>query len=372
MITLRPFTTTDYAAWLPGALADLAREKVASGQWQADEAPQRAAADHAALLPDGLATAGHHFWALIDGAGQQVGMLWVAQQLRFGQPVAYVYNIQIDTAHQRQGHARSALLALQAECRHRGWQGVALHVFGHNAGARALYAGLGFEPTNLNLFQALHDGVPGEGGAKDNAHHAQAFTLAQAQADIRAGYLLGAPGAAVSGTVWLLSGWLGSQVALGQAVLALLVGGALIHPASVLLAKACGARGGHTPGNRLGRLAGEVTIWMLLGITMALALYTLQPQWFYPAMLAVIGGRYLSFQTLYGLRSYWMLGAALALVGVATLLLRAPPAVAALAGGALEWAFAVWLWRCAGACNGKAWTADADACARVAVGGAER
>jgi hypothetical protein len=34
--------------------------------------------------------------------------------------------------------------------------------------------------------------------------------------------------------------------------------------------------------------------------------------WFFPAMLMVIGGRYLSFAVVYGLRTYWALGASLA------------------------------------------------------------
>jgi predicted GNAT family acetyltransferase len=31
----------------------------------------------------------------------------------------------------------------------------ALHVFGHNTTAQALYAKLGYSPTNINLFKAL-------------------------------------------------------------------------------------------------------------------------------------------------------------------------------------------------------------------------
>jgi hypothetical protein len=33
--------------------------------------------------------------------------------------------------------------------------GVGLHVFGHNAGARALYEALGYQPTNINMFKPL-------------------------------------------------------------------------------------------------------------------------------------------------------------------------------------------------------------------------
>jgi len=36
-----------------------------------------------------------------------------------------------------------------------GLSGIALHVFGHNSGAQALYASLGYQITNLNLFKPL-------------------------------------------------------------------------------------------------------------------------------------------------------------------------------------------------------------------------
>jgi RimJ/RimL family protein N-acetyltransferase len=41
-----------------------------------------------------------------------------------------------------------------------GLSGIALHVFGHNHGAQALYAKLGFVATNINLFKSLvHQGT---------------------------------------------------------------------------------------------------------------------------------------------------------------------------------------------------------------------
>lgn len=58
-------------------------------------------------------------------------------------------------------------------------------------------------------------------------------------------------------------------------------------------------------------------------------------------MLFVIGGRYLTFATLFGARIYWICGLALALAGYALVQLQAPPAAAAFTGSALEAGFAV-------------------------------
>ncbi len=67
-----------------------------------------------------------------------------------------MFNIDIEPAHRRRGHASRAFLALEDELRRLGLSGVALHVFGHNPGAQALYAKLGYRPTNINMFKAIH------------------------------------------------------------------------------------------------------------------------------------------------------------------------------------------------------------------------
>ena len=53
-------------------------------------------------------------------------------------------------------------------------------------------------------------------------------------------------------------------------------------------------------------------------------------------MLLVIGGRYFTFQSLYGVRLYSLCGAALCFADIALALFRAPTAVSALSGAAIE------------------------------------
>ena len=69
-----------------------------------------------------------------------------------------MYDIAVHPGHQRQGHATRAFAALEDEVRRRGLAGIALHVFGHNAGAQALYCRLGYQTTNINMFKPLHSG----------------------------------------------------------------------------------------------------------------------------------------------------------------------------------------------------------------------
>ena len=100
-----------------------------------------------------------------------------------------------------------------------------------------------------------------------------------------------------------------------RGVWALLIGGMLIHPASVLLVKGLGRSGKHSPGNPLGSLALAATFWLVLSCVLAYVVSILRIEWFFPAMLFVIGGRYLVFATIFGTRTYWACGAALALAG---------------------------------------------------------
>jgi hypothetical protein len=166
-------------------------------------------------------------------------------------------------------------------------------------------------------------------------------TIQQAQADMRQGYLSGAPGVLVSGLVWLSAGLVAALHAPRTAVLVLLLGGAAIFPLALALTKVLGASGKHASGNPLGGLAAEGTFWMLAGCAIAYGMHVVRIEWFFPTMLLVIGGRYLTFHTLYGLRVYWACGAVLCVAGVALALARAPAATSALAGAVIEIIFAM-------------------------------
>lgn len=165
-------------------------------------------------------------------------------------------------------------------------------------------------------------------------------TLAAAQRDMRLGYLGGAPGALVSGMVWAVAGCVATWISPQRAVWALFVGGVFIHPGAVLLTRLLGRAGRHAPGNPLAALALVTTFWMIMMLPLAYGVSLLRIDLFFPAMLFVIGGRYLCFHTLFGNRLYWIFGAVLALAGYGLATLNAPVALGAFAGAAIEITFA--------------------------------
>lgn len=168
-------------------------------------------------------------------------------------------------------------------------------------------------------------------------------SILDAQKDMRTAYYSGAPGVLVSGLTWLIAGLVARFSTPQSGIVTLVIGGMFIFPVSVLLCKAIGCSGKHDKSNPLASLSIEGTVWMLLSIPIAIGTAFYNLNWFFPAMLLIIAGRYLTFSTLYGMRVYWLLGAVLALASIALLLFSVPAYVAAITGAVLECAFSILL-----------------------------
>ena len=165
------------------------------------------------------------------------------------------------------------------------------------------------------------------------------LTFAAAQEDMRTAYLGGAPGLFVSGSVWAVAGGVSLLRSPQAAVWALYIGGALIHPIAGLLTRMLGRSGRHAPGNPLGALALATTVWMIMMLALAYGIALWRIELFFPAMLFVIGGRYLTFATLFRNKLFWVCGALLGLAGYALATQHAAPAIGAFTGAAIEIAF---------------------------------
>ena len=159
MTTLFPMSEAVFAEYMAKSIPDFAREKVASGQWSRESALELSRRGFETLLPQGLATPDNHIFE-IRFETETVGMLWFAVQERAGQKIAYVYDVMIDPVQQRKGHGTRAFLALEDKARTLGLSGIALHVFGHNPDAHALYVRLGFQPTNISMYKPIGPALP--------------------------------------------------------------------------------------------------------------------------------------------------------------------------------------------------------------------
>jgi len=168
-------------------------------------------------------------------------------------------------------------------------------------------------------------------------------TFKEAQTDMCKGYANGSIGIIVSGLTWLIAAVIAYQYTAKQAVWTLLIGGMFIHPVGVLLSKAIGLSGKHTKGNPLGNLAMEGTIFMILCLPLAYGLSLQHVEWFFQGMLVIIGGRYLTFSSIYGIKLYWILGAVLGLAAYLLFYFKVQAFGSLLTGSLIEISFGVFM-----------------------------
>jgi ribosomal protein S18 acetylase RimI-like enzyme len=145
-----------FGPYVQASIAGYAEDNVASGRWPCEGALERSRAEFESLLPLGLATPDNHIFEIraVEG-GPAVGAIWIAVQERGGLRTAFVFDVAIHAAWRRQGHAMRAFQALENLGRELGVASIGLHVFGHNPGAQALYAKLGYQVTGINMQKVL-------------------------------------------------------------------------------------------------------------------------------------------------------------------------------------------------------------------------
>jgi ribosomal protein S18 acetylase RimI-like enzyme len=132
---------------------DYARETANVSSLSIEEGRKAAARQFEQLLPDGIASKGHHFWRIVNDNGNAVGDLWVLVESEKAR--AFIYFVGIDEEYRGQGYSRAAMLALETTVKPLGAQHIDLNVFGDNTVAVRLYESLGYKPTAMNMRKEL-------------------------------------------------------------------------------------------------------------------------------------------------------------------------------------------------------------------------
>lgn len=145
----RRMTEDEYGPWLAHTKEGYARTWVERGVGE-EEARRKAERDHAALLPDGVATP-DVLLSVLEHAGERVGTLWLAQR----PDGAFVFDVEVADGHRGRGHGRSLMLLAEADSIAAGATRIGLNVFARNTAALGLYASLGYEPTTYYLYKQL-------------------------------------------------------------------------------------------------------------------------------------------------------------------------------------------------------------------------
>ncbi|WP_103535766.1 GNAT family N-acetyltransferase [Streptomyces sp. SM11] len=153
-LTSRAMSEEEFAAWRQDAVRTYAQDWADRGV-PPEQARRKSETDHAALLPDGLATKGVRFRMLLH-AGEVVGHVWVAlRELPTGGPSGFVFDVEVREEHRGRGHGRALMLVAEDVTRAWGADRLGLHVFASNTPALRLYESLGYTTTRYNLAKAL-------------------------------------------------------------------------------------------------------------------------------------------------------------------------------------------------------------------------
>ncbi|MDF3835779.1 GNAT family N-acetyltransferase [Cupriavidus basilensis] len=154
MIELHAFTEKEFIPFSLRSVREYATNMTRSGDWDAAAALSDATDLFQRLLPAGLHTPGHHFFAIRNQATSEfLGDAWILMDRL--QKSAFIYDLHILPHRRNQGHASHALHAIETFARAQGLSVIQLHVFGHNQAAQKLYGKLGFTASRITMVKNL-------------------------------------------------------------------------------------------------------------------------------------------------------------------------------------------------------------------------
>jgi ribosomal protein S18 acetylase RimI-like enzyme len=107
------------------------------------------------LVREGRPIAGQQlFWVENPETGERIGRVWLGERFR-GQPIGFLYEVEIEPAFRGRGLGREAMLLVEEEARRRGFTEIRLNVFGGNEVARSLYRSLGYAEFAIGMRKRL-------------------------------------------------------------------------------------------------------------------------------------------------------------------------------------------------------------------------
>ncbi len=150
MIRLDPMGQEELHRFLNWLIRDYADAHVRAGQWDPATALEQSRVEIEKLLPKGIETPDHFVRSAFDAAtSSKVGEAWYNLRQDGRLTILWIYWIGVEAQFRRRGYGEMILRELEGEAKRLGASRIALHVFGDNTGARALYSKMGYSETNV-------------------------------------------------------------------------------------------------------------------------------------------------------------------------------------------------------------------------------
>jgi len=140
--------------------------------------------------------------------------------------------------------------------------------------------------------------------------------ISEAQKEMRVRFVGGSYGQFVSGVLWLASAGLAKWSSPRAAITMLVVGGFFIFPLTELLVRLGGVKGWIGENNSLRELGMQVAFVLPASMPLLVPVGLYRLNWFYPAMMILLGAHYLPFVFLYGMRMFGILAGLLVVGGI--------------------------------------------------------
>jgi hypothetical protein len=170
--------------------------------------------------------------------------------------------------------------------------------------------------------------------------------IQDAQREVRSVYVGGFWGQLVASVIWMMSAALGTWVTPKASILTIVIGGFFIFPVTQMLLRLSGHRASLSRENPFNSLAMQVAFVLPLSMLLLVPVGLYRLNWFFPALIVLVGAHYLPFSSLYGTRMFLFLSAILVAVGVVVALCFSRTfSLGAWVAGLVLFAFA-WIGRC--------------------------
>ena len=140
--------------------------------------------------------------------------------------------------------------------------------------------------------------------------------IEDAQREVRSVYIGGFWGQLVSSVIWLVSAALGTWVTPKASILTVVIGGFFIFPLTQMLLRLSGRRTSVSRENQFNNLGMQVAFVLPFSMLLLVPVGLYNLNWFFPALMVLVGAHYLPFATLYGMRMFLFLAGILIAMGV--------------------------------------------------------
>ena len=140
--------------------------------------------------------------------------------------------------------------------------------------------------------------------------------ILDAQREVRSVYIGGFWGQLVTSVIWLASATLGTWVTPKASIVTVFIGGFFIFPITQVLLRLSGRRASVSRENPFNSLAMQIAFVLPLSMLLLVPVGLYRLNWFFPALIVLVGAHYLPFASLYGMRMFLFLSAILVAVGV--------------------------------------------------------